>query len=99
MSATLDNEPVAVGDKVFDVCYGPGTVEELLVEDRFRVSFSLNRFVVFNGDGIAARFPRRTLYWHDPVVAAPMKSDEHWGVLASICRSISDNIRTLRTGG
>lgn len=94
----LDGDEVVLGDTVFDVVYGTGTVKELLAEGRFRVHFAGNKRFVYRSDGQRVdTSTRRTLYWHDPVIAIPAKDDISWTKLRQLAKAITDTMRDWRT--
>lgn len=95
MAATLDGYDVNIGDSVYDVAHGTGKVMELLVENRFRVHFSSGQYFVFDSSGRTNRYPNRTLYWHNPVLMAPLKDDTKWASAAAICRTVAEQLRLL----
>ena len=95
MAATLDGYDVNIGDKVFDVAHGIGDVMEMLVEDRFRVRFATGQYFAYDSTGTTKRYPRRTLYWHDPVISLPHKDDTKWSAAAAIGRAVVDQLRLL----
>lgn len=86
----LHDDPVAVGDRVYDVVDGWGTV--VFIEDAphppsIRVRFDETaRERVYDPAGMtASRAPRATLYWQDPVLAPPPKEvGAGWALLRRI---------------
>jgi hypothetical protein len=94
----LDSDEVLLGDTVFDVVYGTGTVTELLADKRFRVTFAGNKRFVYREDGVRVDSKgRRTLYWHDPVVAIPVKDDISWTKLRQLMTAVLEVVRGWRT--
>lgn len=92
--AQMDGSPVLVNDAVFDTQYGTGEVEQILIDNRFTVLFSgLNRRVTYNGSGLSARFQVRTLFWHDPIIAVPAKSDANWLKIKQIATVLVSALR------
>lgn len=91
---TLDGEQVVVGDFLYDTQYGRGQVEQLLVDNRVVVLFSgLNRRHVYNSEGVGTRFHVRTLYWHDPIIVVPAKSDTGWLKIQQVCLAVIAALR------
>jgi len=91
---TLDGYNIELGDGVYDVLFGQGRVTELLSDGRFRVAFShKNSLMTYEGSGVSARYTRRTLFWHDPVIMYPPKGDVRWGQLRPILISIVNTLR------
>lgn len=92
----MDGYEVAVGDRVFDLTNQWGTVEQLLVDNRFVVVFSEGttyRRITYSTSGISSRFRARTLYWHDPILVAPAKPDTGWLKIQQVCRAVIDALR------
>ena len=88
----LDNEPLLIGDRVFDIVFGIGTVDKILdQENRFWVIIGdRNESYDSNGNG---RFNVRTLYWHNPFIIAPHKSDAKWELMGRIIEAVSGILR------
>lgn len=97
MAHELDGYEVNLGDTVFDVVYGMGTVKELLADGRFRVYFAGKNRFVYGSDGrrVDAK-TRRTLYWHDPVIAVPAKDDISWTKLRQLATALIEVMRDWR---
>lgn len=92
----MDGATVNVGDRVYDTAYGPGVVEQLLVDSRFVVMFStVSRRQTYSTSGTGVRFPTRTLFWHDPIIAVPAKDDTGWLKIQQICRAVVETLRVL----
>ena len=94
--ANLDGQAIAIGDTVYDVAYGSGQVTELLVDDRFRVRFADGSYHVYTPEGITHHFANKTVFWHNPIVAVPMKSDTLWGAAAAIAHAVVEALRNAR---
>lgn len=93
----MDGDVVLVGDTVFDVLFGTGTVTELLVDDRFRVKFpNKNQPMTYSTTGIGVRYSERTLYWHDPVITIPFKSEPKWLALRPVVTDLVNSLRLNR---
>jgi len=91
----MDNEPVVIGDRVFDVIFGSGTVDRIIEgENRFWVLVA-NRNECYDNNG-NGRFGVRTLYWQNPFIIAPHKSDAGWELMGRIIESVSTHIRGLK---
>lgn len=93
----MDGEVVKIGDRVFDLLYGSGTVNELLPVNRFRVTFpSKLHGLVYDVNGVGVRYTRRTLFWYDPVFVAPPKNPLLWDLLRPvIMKLVVDATRVL----
>lgn len=84
----LDNEDILIGDRVYDVIFGMGTVDKIVeAENRFWVIFG-NRNECYESTG-NGRFGVRTLYWHNPFIIAPHKKDASWELMGRIIEAIS----------
>jgi hypothetical protein len=91
----MDGDTVNVGDKVYDVFYGDGTVSELLVDNRARVIFRTKPYgLVFGDNGVGVRYTQRTLYWHDPILMAPPKNVRLWLFLRPVIIKLVSDART-----
>jgi hypothetical protein len=97
MATTLDRELVAQGDSVYAVGLGAGRVVELLLGDKMRVQFStaggsgVTR--TFDSSGVQTSAPFRTLYWHDPIVAVPLKNEAKWARAVPAVKAVLDLFR------
>ncbi|MFZ1491126.1 MAG: hypothetical protein WAS51_14405 [Ilumatobacteraceae bacterium] len=94
----MDGYPVLVNDRVYDTQYGWGEVEQLLVDNRAAVVFTVGSKSlrhVYDANGVGTRFKTRTLYWHDPIIAVPAKSDNGWTKIQQICRAVVDTLRVI----
>lgn len=84
----LDGEDILPGDAVFDIVYGPGYVHRIDNNTQaFFVRFG-NRSAGYRPDGVSERAQRRTLYWQDPVVFVPAKSQAKWALLLRMTRAL-----------
>jgi hypothetical protein len=93
----MDGAAIVVGDAVHDTLYGVGRVVELLPTNRFRVNFpSKPHGLVYDVNGVGVRYTRRTLFWHDPVIATPPKDSRIWLLLRPIITGlIADTLRAF----
>lgn len=71
----LDGEFVDIGDSVFDIINGRGTVIESTTST-ITVRFNNNRKMDFTPSGEYNK--TRRLFWHNPIVIAPDKDAERW---------------------
>lgn len=84
----MDNFPVFQGDLVHDLVYGIGTVEKVMsAENRFVVTFG-SRTLSYRQNG-SGPFTTRTLFWHNPVMGAPPKSDKAFGFYRELCVTLA----------
>lgn len=88
MSVTMDGDAVSVGDQVFDVVYGVGTVAELLDNDIVVSYASMRRRMTYNSSGVLRMKSARTLYWRDPILVAPAKADANWSKIRAVCMAV-----------
>jgi hypothetical protein len=98
MPVMLDNDPVRVGDVVHDITYGTGRVTELFNENAtFRVLFSAhnNRQIVYSRYGTSRVSFGRTLYWHDPIMVIPRKSEINWMKVRAVCVTVYNAMKDL----
>jgi hypothetical protein len=90
----MDGDVINTGDKVYDVLFATGTVTAVVEgAGSFRVAFTDGRTHTYTADGKRARVAARTLYWKDPVVVVPQKSDAQWDMLPPIIRAVASAIR------
>lgn len=88
----MDNELILPGDRVYDVVFGIGTVDKVLDgENRLWVALG-NRIEAYDSNG-NGRFGVRTLYWHNPFIIAPHKSEAKWELMGRIIESVSNVLR------
>lgn len=95
MAHEMDNDPVQIGDKMYDVQFGAGEVVELKVADRFRVRFAKGTYT-YEGTGIRVDASVRTLYWHNPIVVLPAKDDIRWDEARRLCSALIKELRSMR---
>ena len=88
----MDSEPLLIGDRVYDVVFGTGLVDRLAEgENRFWVIFgNRNESYDANGNG---RFGVRTLYWHNPFIIAPHKSESTWELMGKLIDATSNVLK------
>lgn len=89
---SLDGYDAQVGDKVYDVAFGSGKVDHLGDNGSISVRFGDGRTAGYNG-GRTRRFTVRTLYWHNPVVAAPPKDTVLWEIVRAAAAAISATLK------
>lgn len=91
--ATMDGSSVAVGDAVYDTIYSDGEVFEITLDNRIKVRFPDGREMTYTTAGVSVRFGARTLYWKDPVIAVPLKTDTKWDQARDLCTAIVGVLR------
>jgi hypothetical protein len=79
----MDGYPIEVGDAVFDTAFGPGRVTFLADNGGSTVSFG-KMTVAYDMNGRTRRFSRRTLFWKNPIIAAPPKADARWSIVRAM---------------
>lgn len=91
----FDGAKISIGDSVFDVAFGSGSVLEIDDKARmFRAQFG-KRVFSFNSTG-HGQFPRKTLFWRDPIGAfVPMKKDTSWDVFSRIRDAVAKELGYL----
>lgn len=87
--ATLDGQTVNLKDKIFDILYGWGYVTEVTSTGSFRVKFpNKSDALTYSSEGKLPRFPNRTAFWRDPIIAIPMKDGAHWDKIKPIVDAV-----------
>lgn len=81
----LQSHVVNMGDEVYDLVEGRGTVVAVR-NTNISVRFSGNTTYSYNSEGkrlgtVPARYPA-LLYWQNPIVMIPAKNEQQW---ASLC--------------
>jgi len=91
----LDGSEIAINDSVFDVAFGSGHIIEINDKTKiFRVQFGPRTFS-YNETG-HGQFPRKTLFWRNPVGAfAPTKKDVNWDVFSRIRDAVAKELGYL----
>ena len=75
----INNETVAMGDKLYDLVNGVGKVVSIS-ENAIEIKFDNGRRITFNQYGMLNGI--RRLYWHNPIIAEPPKRLEEWNIVA-----------------
>lgn len=71
----LDGEFISIGDSVFDIINGSGTVIDS-TNTALTVRFTNNRKMNFTTDG--KYNGTRRIFWHNPIIVAPDKDGAVW---------------------
>lgn len=87
----LNNEVVNIGDKVYDVAKGYGSVVSTQFNE-IQVRFNDGQRITYDSVGKYAGVKR--LYWHNPVVIEPTKDNKLWGTLVNCLKSIHQHLST-----
>lgn len=88
----FDGAELALNDSVYDVAYGSGHVSELNNRvNNFRVTFGPRTFTYdLEGHGT---FPRKTLYWRNPVDGfIPPKDTIKWDLFSKLRNVIATTL-------
>lgn len=89
--AVLDSENIEVGNQVYDVVFGNGTVSQTRIDGSFVVSFAgRGKLIVYSAAGKSRHNNMRTLYWHNPIVLIPMKAEASWVKLGKMFKALAD---------
>lgn len=85
----FDGSKLSVNDSVFDVAFGSGHVIEINTKtNTFRVKFA-NKFFTYLPTGVG-QFPRKTLFWRDPIDKfIPKKDDPLWDQFTRIREAVA----------
>lgn len=92
---TFDNEPIEIGDKLFDIYDNAWVTVHQIFTDRFLVQMPGGRRSqsrTYDYRGIAARRSGRTLYWHDPRVIVPRKHAQHWSEQKRMLKDVMSSL-------
>jgi hypothetical protein len=84
----FDGSELVINDSVYDVAYGSGKVIELSDSvQSFRVAFGPRSFT-YDLEGFGT-FPRKTLYWRDPISGfIPPKDTMKWDMFIKLRTAI-----------
>lgn len=93
----MDNHGVAVGDKVYDVRYGAGKVAGTdPTTNSIMVDFeSPKTQLVFSNTGRHGS-NRRSLFWHNPIVAPPPKDEWRWVEVTHLMKDVVKCFERIR---
>lgn len=94
----LHNEPIKVGDIVFDVSAtrGIGRVVNL-TRKGIEVQFGNGGpRIMYKDDGAQLGKSRATLFWRDPVILIPVKSESLWEHQKAVAIAIRDALMGVR---
>lgn len=94
MAHILDGYDVRVDDTVYDVAYGAGKVTHLADNGSITITFSDGRQAGYL-EGRTRRFPQRTLYWKDPIVAVPPKDAKLWVCVKAAASAVANTLHTM----
>lgn len=91
MAHLLDGADVRIKDSVYDVAYGAGKVTHLADNGGITVRFGDGREAGYV-EGRTPRFPQRTLYWQNPIVAVPPKSMRRWVAVRAAAAAVANSL-------
>lgn len=87
----LGTEDIFVGDVVYDLGYGSGTVVE--VNQTIRVHFtSLNQTWTYSSQGIRRGAKLRQLYFHNPILCVPSKEQPIYDIVKATAKYLSEKL-------
>lgn len=84
--AILSNENVSVGDRVYDIARGEGSVVDIAFDD-IVVRFNNGTRITFDKHGNYGGV--RRLYWHNPVIIEPTKENAKWRTLTECIKAVA----------
>lgn len=87
----LDGYEVDPGDPVYDLFFGDGRVANITADGRAVVAFG-PRVFTYDERGVG-QHGRRSLYWHNPVLLVPMKSEASWSLQRRLNMAIAGELR------
>lgn len=83
--AKINNESVNIGDKVYDITQGWGTVTAITLGDII-VKFKNGLRITYDTEGNYGGI--RRLFWDNPIVVEPTKDQQLWNTLKSCVLTI-----------
>ena len=88
--SSISKENVAVGDRVYDLTQGVGTVLDTTFND-ISVRFDNGVRITFDHTGNYGGV--RRLYWHNPIVVEPPKDNKLWTTLVACVTPIFTHLK------
>lgn len=88
--ATLNNENVSVGDRVYDLTQGWGEVIDTTFNE-IAVRFDTGIRIAFDSTGHYGGV--RRLYWHNPIVVEPPKDNSLWATLTACISAVYGHLK------
>lgn len=88
--ATINNENVSIGDRVYDLTQGNGTVIDTTFNE-IAVRFDNGVRIAFDSTGHYGGV--RRLYWHNPIVVEPPKNNSLWVTLVACIKPIYEHLK------
>lgn len=89
----LDGEFISIGDPVFDIINGSGTVIESN-NSGITVRFGNNRKMTFTTSGEYNK--TRRIFWHNPIILAPEKDGEAWRALTLSIAGLAEYVKSTK---
>lgn len=89
----LDGEFIDIGDSVFDIINGSGSVIES-TSAGITVRFGNNRKMTFTPGGEYNK--TRRIFWHNPIILAPEKDGNEWQGLATAIAGLAVYIKSTK---
>lgn len=87
--ASLHNHPISVGDKVYDLVHGFGSVTS--ASSTLMADFGGMQYA-FDANGFSRRTGRQTLFFHNPVAVIPPKDKVKWDKLSSVLVAVQNAV-------
>lgn len=94
----LHNEPVRVGDIVFDVSATRGLGKVVnLTKKGIEVQFgNEGPRIMYKEDGAQLGRSRSTLFWRDPIIIVPYKGEKLWDHQKNVAIAVRDALMGIR---
>lgn len=89
----LDGEFIDIGDSVFDIINGSGSVIESN-SSGITVRFGNNRKMTFTTGGEYNK--TRRIFWHNPIILAPEKDGAAWQGLVTAIAGLTNYVRATK---
>lgn len=89
----LDGEFIDIGDTVFDIINGPGTVIDS-TKSAITVRFNNNRKMDFTPTGMYNK--TRRIFWHNPIILAPEKDGAAWQGLVTAIAGLTNYVKATK---
>ena len=90
----LDGEFIDIGDNVFDIINGYGSVIESN-NSGITVRFNNNRKMTFTPAGEYNK--TRRIFWHNPIILAPDKDSETWQSVVTAVAGMTNYMKSAKS--
>lgn len=96
----LHSEKVELGDTVYDVSASRGVGRVIMLSSAgIEVEFSSGSRTTYNERGIQRGKNRSTLFWRDPIIFVPAKSERVYSAQKTIAATIKNVLLEVTTNG